>query len=61
MGEAPGWYHRLRIAAFLGVAPWTLDEVPVVWQHWASIAEEAEANARKGQQQWDDLRAGAKQ
>lgn len=60
MGEAPDWYHRLRIARFLGVAPWDLNSVPMAWQAFASMAEEAEANATKNSRQWQQFQADAR-
>lgn len=38
----PAWYPNLRAARYLGVAPWELEQMPVVWRYRALAAQDAE-------------------
>lgn len=51
----PEWYPLIRAARYLGVPPWQLAEMPVIWQEWALMAESAEApppKQREPGEQW---------
>lgn len=47
MGSLPDWYVVIRVARYLGVAPWDLVEQPRAWLEWALDAAAAEADAQK--------------
>jgi hypothetical protein len=47
VGEVPLWYSLIRAAQYLGVAPWELDEQPVMWQLMALSGEKAEIDVAK--------------
>lgn len=34
----PQFLNRIEIARSLGCKPWEMDDVPLIWQHWAAIA-----------------------
>lgn len=51
MGEVPDWYRTIRAAKYLGVAPWELMDQPVVWESWARVSENAEAEANRQRQE----------
>jgi hypothetical protein len=38
MGEAPEWFVLMKVAKWLGVAPWDLARQPVGWYRMAALA-----------------------
>lgn len=36
MGDAPEWFVLVKVAKFLGVAPWELAQQPVGWYRMAT-------------------------
>lgn len=46
MGELPDWYPLIRAARYLGVPPWDLLDQPLLWQHWALMAEMTEGEVQ---------------
>lgn len=51
MGEAPDWYLVLKVAKWLGVAPWDLARQPVAWFRMAMAAMTFEAQRANTQPQ----------
>ncbi len=49
LGEAPMWYRLLKVARWLGVAPWDLARQPVGWFRMAEAAVIAEAARKTGE------------
>lgn len=43
IGQPPVWYLTIRAARYLGVPPWDLEEMPLVWQYRALVAQSIEA------------------
>lgn len=58
MGECPDWYSTVRAARYLNVAPWELLERPVYWTTWATMAEQAENEAERQQQERENRKKG---
>lgn len=58
MGEVPDWYLLLRAARYLRVAPWDLLAQPSIWQEWARMAEQAEAESQRQRQASQARKAG---
>ena len=46
-GAMPDWYVMIRVARWLGVSPWELNQQNEVWLDWAIDAMNAEALAEK--------------
>jgi hypothetical protein len=48
-GELPDWYRTRTAAKQMGVPPWELANVPLIWQEWELTATAAEQSAQKEQ------------
>jgi hypothetical protein len=49
MGDAPEWFVLMKVAKWLGVAPWDLARQPVGWYRMAALAMTFE-NQRSNQE-----------
>jgi hypothetical protein len=47
VGGVPDWYTHIRVAKYLGVAPWQLLEQSEAWCLWGLDAMNAETLAEK--------------
>lgn len=47
----------MRAARWLGVAPWDLADVPVIWRERALVAESTEAEVARDRQKQADRKA----
>lgn len=53
----PDWYIDMKIAEYLGCAPWVLDEMPIYWRQRALVAMAGEAARDKNQRDKDAAKA----
>ena len=51
MGEIPEWYRTRVAAKSMGVPPWELAKMPLVWQEWELTALEAEHAAEEAKRE----------